>query len=94
VRALGPSLAAFGITGTLADPSLEIHDSQGNLIGANDNWQQNAYQAVQIQGLGLPLNNAVESAILTTLNAGNYTAIVRGARGTTGVATIEVYDLP
>jgi len=94
VRALGPSLAAFGITGTLADPTLEIHDGQGNLIGANDNWQQNAYQAVQIQGLGLPLNNAVESAILTTLNAGNYTAIVRGARGTTGVATIEVYDLP
>ncbi|MEY2565354.1 MAG: hypothetical protein QOH88_3547 [Verrucomicrobiota bacterium] len=94
VRALGPSLAAFGVAGTLADPALEVRDSQGNLIGANDNWQQNAFQAVQIQGLGLPLNNAVESALITTLNAGNYTAVVRGARGTTGVATVEVYDLP
>jgi hypothetical protein len=94
VRALGPSLKALGIAGALDDPTLEIHDSQGNLIGSNDNWQQNGFQAVQIQGIGLPPTSALESAIITTLNAGTYTAIVRGARGTTGVALVEVYDLP
>lgn len=94
VRAIGPSLAAAGVPGALADPALEIHDGQGNLIGSNDNWQQNAFQAVQIQGIGLPPTSPLESAITTTLNAGNYTAVVRGARGTTGVALVEVYDLP
>ena len=93
VRAIGPSLAAAGVPGALNDPALEIRDSQGNLIGSNDNWQQNAFQAVQIQGTGLPPTSPLESAITTTLNAGNYTAIVRGARGTTGVALVEVYDL-
>jgi hypothetical protein len=93
VRAIGPSLAAAGVPGALADPALEIHDGQGNLIGSNDNWQQNAFQAVQIQGIGLPPTSPLESAITTTLNAGNYTAVVRGARGTTGVALVEVYDL-
>jgi hypothetical protein len=93
VRALGPSLAAAGVPGALADPTLEIHDSQGNLIGSNDNWQQSAFQAVQIQGVGLPPASPLESAIITTLNVGSYTAIVRGARGTTGVALVEVYDL-
>jgi hypothetical protein len=94
VRAIGPSLAAAGVPGALNDPALEIRDSQGNLIGANDNWQQNAFQAVQIQGTGLPPSSPLESAINTTLNGGSYTAIVRGARGTTGVALVEVYALP
>ncbi|HMG04987.1 MAG TPA: S8 family serine peptidase, partial [Chthoniobacterales bacterium] len=94
VRAIGPSLAAAGVAGALNDPALEIRDSQGNLIGANDNWQQNAFQAVQIQGTGLPPGSPLESAINTTLNGGSYTAIVRGARGTTGIALVEVYDLP
>ena len=94
VRAIGPSLAAAGVPGALNDPALEIRDSQGNLIGANDNWQQNAFQAVQIQSTGLPPASPLESAINATLNGGSYTAIVRGARGTTGVALVEVYDLP
>ena len=92
VRAIGPSLAAF-FPGVLGDPALELRDGQGALIASNDNWQQNSLQAVQVQTVGLAPTSPVESAIVTTLNAGNYTTIVRGARGTTGVALVEVYDL-
>ena len=93
VRAIGPSLATSGVAGALSDPALEIRDDQGNLLASNDNWQQDSLQATQIQGVGLPPISPLESAITTTLNAGNYTAVVRGARGTTGVALVEVYDL-
>ncbi|HXM32877.1 MAG TPA: S8 family serine peptidase [Chthoniobacterales bacterium] len=92
VRAIGPSLAAF-FPGVLGDPALELRDGQGALIASNDNWQQNSLQAVQVQTMGLAPASPVESAIITTLNAGNYTTIVRGARGTTGVALVEIYDL-
>ena len=93
VRALGPSLIAAGVSGVLADPALELRDAQGNLVLGNDNWQQNAFQAVQIQAIGLAPLNALESALTTSLNAGAYTTIVRGARSATGIALVEVYDL-
>ncbi len=92
VRAIGPSLAAF-FPGVLADPALELHDENGVLIASNDNWQQDSLQAIQVQSIGLAPTSPLESAIITTLNAGNYTTIVRGARGTTGVALVEVYNL-
>lgn len=91
VRAAGPGLS--GVSGVLADPSLELHDSQGNIVMSNDNWQQDAYQATQIQALGLAPANPLESALTATLGAGAYTVIVRGAHGTTGVATVEVYEV-
>jgi hypothetical protein len=93
VRAIGPSLTAFGLTNALADPLIELHDGQGNLILANDNWQQDSLQATQIQATGLAPGNALESAIFTNLSAGNYTAIVRGANATTGVGLVEVFNL-
>lgn len=93
VRALGPSLAASNIRGTLADPTLELHDGQGNLLIENDNWQQDSSQAVQIQSAGLAPSNALESALAATLNPGNYTAIVRGANTTTGIALVEMFKL-
>jgi hypothetical protein len=93
VRARGPSLASLGVAGGLPDPSLELHDSQGNLLMSDDNWQENAFQAIQLQAVGFAPNSLVESALVTTLSPGAYTAIVRGAHGTTGVALVEVYDL-
>jgi hypothetical protein len=93
VRAIGPSLTAFGISNALADPLIELHDSQGNLITSNDNWQQDSLQATQIQATGLAPSSALESALVATLNAGSYTAIVRGANATTGVGLVEVYNL-
>jgi hypothetical protein len=91
VRALGPSLQPYGIQDFLADPALELHDAQGNLFALNDNWKDT--QQPNITTTGLSPSNDAESAILVTLAPGNWTAIVRGVGGTSGVALIEVYDL-
>jgi hypothetical protein len=92
VRALGPSLAAAGVTGALSDPTVELRDASGNLVDSNDNWQTDT-KAAQIQAEGLAPAQAVESALQITLSPGSYTAIVRGANGATGVGLVEVYDL-
>jgi hypothetical protein len=91
LRAIGPSLSAAGITGTLSDPVLELHDSQGSLIYQNDNWRST--QEKQIIATSAAPTNDKESAIIATLEPGAYTAIVRGANKTTGVALIEIYAL-
>jgi hypothetical protein len=76
VRAIGPSLAAFGINNALANPTLELHDGNGELIRSNDNWKSTQQSA--LEATGLAPSNDLESAILVTLTAGNYTAIVTG----------------
>jgi hypothetical protein len=92
VRALGPSLAASGVSGVLSDPTLTIYDSSGSPIATNDNWQDNT-NAIDIRKNGLAPPNALESALLLHLPAGRYTAIVRGANGGTGIGLAEVYTL-
>jgi cysteine-rich secretory family protein len=89
VRALGPSIP---IAGRLANPTLELHDQNGVLIAANDNWRSS--QQAEIQGTGLPPPNDLESAIVRTLTAAPYSAIVRGAGGTAGIGLVEIYALP
>jgi plastocyanin len=91
VRALGPSLTAFGVTGALADPTLELHDENGALIQDNDNWKDT--QQAEIEATGLQPTNDMESAIFQTLAPGAYTAIVAGKDDLTGVALVEVYRL-
>jgi len=91
IRGLGPTLTDFGVTGALANPTLELRDVNGNLIDSNDNWKSTNQAAIMATGLQPP--NDLESAILRILNAGNYTAIIRGVNSTTGVALIEVYAL-
>jgi hypothetical protein len=100
VRAIGPELTQYGVSNPLADPTLELHDSTGALIASNDNWQHTIIggiittnQAIEIRNSGYAPGNRTESAIIASLPAGNYTAIVRGANNTTGVALVEVYDL-
>jgi hypothetical protein len=94
VRAIGPSLVRFGIdpADVLADPTLELRSSNA-LILANNNWKENAAQRDLIEATGLPPTNDLESAIVATLNPGQYTAVVKGNNGGTGVALVEVYDL-
>jgi hypothetical protein len=92
VRALGPSLAAYGVSGVLSDPTLEIHDSSGSVIASNDNWETDP-NAPLVQENGLTPPSAFESALVLHLPAGAYTAVVRGANGSTGVALAEVYTL-
>jgi hypothetical protein len=92
VRALGPSLAASQVAGPLEDPEIELYDSNGASIAFNDNWKET--QQTDIEATGLQATNDQESAILETLAAGPYTAIVRGVNMTSGVALVEIYKLP
>ena len=91
VRATGPSLSSFGVATPLQDPFLELRDSAGVLIASNDNWKDT--QMAQIQATKLAPTDDRESAIVTTLQGGSYTAIVRGANNTVGTAVVEVYNL-
>jgi len=92
VRAIGPSLASYGVSGVLSDPTLTIYDSNGSVIASNDNWQDDP-NAILVQKNGLTPPNAMESALVLHLPAGAYTAIVRGANDGTGVGLAEVYTL-
>ena len=91
LRAIGPSLGAFGIADPLADPVLELHASDGSLITMNDNWKDT--QQAEIETSGFQPQNDLESAIISTLDPGNYTAVVSGKDGGTGVGLVEGYDL-
>jgi hypothetical protein len=99
IRSAGPSLAGFGVPGTLANPQMELHDTNST-IGTNDNWQVTQIggiitsdQAAEIQASGVAPGDPAEPAIIATLSAGSYTAIVNGVNATEGVATVELYDL-
>ncbi len=91
VRAIGPSLTSFGISGVLADPTVTVYDSNHAIIATNDNWKSN--QQAEIQATGLAPQNDLESAVIVTLSPGSYTAIVSGNSGGIGIALAEVYDL-
>jgi cell division septation protein DedD len=100
VRAIGPELTQYGVPNALADPTLELHNGTGVLIASNDNWKTTVIggiitsnQVSAIQNSGHAPTAPSESAIIATLQPGNYTAIVRGKNNTTGVALVEVYDL-
>jgi hypothetical protein len=90
IRAIGPSLQHFGITDALSDPAVQIFGSAGNMLATNDNWRDT--QESEIIASGFQPQDDRESAIVITLPAGAYTAIVRG-NNVTGIALAEVYDL-
>ncbi len=92
VRALGPSLTTAGVANALQDPTLEIFDGNGMQIGANDDWQSN--QSVALRASSLAPGNDLESAFVAALAPGQYTAVVRGKNGSTGVALVEVFRVP
>ena len=88
-RALGPSLQ--GVANALQDPTLELHDGQGNVIAVNDNWKDT--QQAEIEATQIPPPDDRESAIVRELTPGVYTAVVRGKDDSTGVALVEAYQL-
>lgn len=92
LRALGPSLVGLGVTGFLADPVLTLYDNNGNVITSNDDWASS--QGSDITATGFAPSNSAESAILITLTPSSYTAIVSAKGTNTGVAVVEVYQLP
>jgi len=100
IRSIGPELSQYGVPDFLADPTLELHNGNGALIGSNDDWQHTIIGGIITQDQVQSIQNSShapmdpnESAIIANLPPGNYTAIVRGVNNTTGVALVEVYDL-
>ena len=92
IRALGPSLPST-IANRLADPTLDLRDSNGARVLFNDNWKDDSAQAALISATGIPPTNDLESAMVVTLPAGNFTAIVAGRNNGIGVGLVEVYNL-
>jgi hypothetical protein len=92
VRAIGPTLSNFGISGALQDPTLDLVNSNGVVIRSNNDWRES--QQAEIIATGLQPGDDRESALVETVAPGNYTAIVRGNGNTTGVALVEVYNIP
>jgi sugar lactone lactonase YvrE len=96
VRGVGPSLGAFGVSGTVADPQLTLYNSSSAKIGENNDWAGSAELTTAFASAGafaLPATSK-DAALLVTLPPGNYTAQVTGVNGTTGVALVEVYEAP
>ena len=92
IRAIGPSLSPFGVPGALANPTLDLFQGS-TLLFSNDDWNNSTQQA-EIASSGLAPSNTLESAIIWTLTPGqNYTAVVRGKNGTTGIGVVEAFDL-
>lgn len=108
VRAVGPGLGAFGVTGALSDPVLEVHDASGATVAKNNNWTvpqpldatHPAAPAADIAAAAattgaFPLaNGSKDSAVVVTLNPGAYTAVVTGAAHASGAILVEMYELP
>jgi hypothetical protein len=91
IRALGPSLAAAGVSPALADPQIKLFDGT-TLLRQNNDWQS-AANASEIIATTIPPSNAKEAAILMRLEPGSYTTVVDGADNGTGIALVEVYEL-
>jgi hypothetical protein len=92
VRGIGPSLSNFGVANPLANPTLELHDSNGATVLANDDWKTN--QQAEITATTLQPSNDAESALIITLQPGGYTAQLRGTNNGTGVGVVDVFALP
>jgi outer membrane protein assembly factor BamB len=93
LRAIGPSLSAFGIPNPLPDTILELHGPTPFPTIINDNWRDDSAQEALIIASGLAPSNNLESAIDTVLDPGAYTAIVKGKNNSTGVGVVEVFDV-
>jgi len=97
IRGIGPALAAYGVSGTLANPQIEIYDTAKTRWGSNDDWGGGAALQVafaQVQAFALPDPNSKDAALVITLPPGTYSAVLSGVGSTTGVGLIELYEMP
>jgi len=96
IRGIGPGLGTFGVAGPLAAPQLAVFGTRGNLIASNTGWGGTAALVAAFGQVGaFPLAaSSADDALIVTLPPGAYTAQVTGAAGGTGIALLEVYDLP
>jgi glucose/arabinose dehydrogenase len=93
IRGIGPSLSQFGLSNVLADPTLELRDSNGTLLISNDNWMDDPVSSAQLTANGLALPDPHESGIVATLPPGAFTAILAGRNDSAGIGLVEIYSL-
>jgi hypothetical protein len=96
VRAIGPSLAAFGINNALSDTTLQLRDQNGMIVVEDDDWKlrsDGSSQQAEVEATGLQPSDDREAAFVTLLQPGQYTAQVRGKPETTGIGVVQVYFL-
>jgi hypothetical protein len=91
VRAIGPSLSAFGINNALPDTTLQLKDQNGSTVIENDDWQST--QKTELENTGLQPSNGLEAAVVINLPPGQYTAQVRGKPEATGIGVVQAYFL-
>ncbi len=94
IRAVGPTLAAFGVGGTLVDPKLEIYDSASVKLVENDNWSPSLASTAAAVGAFALVPDSRDAALLVTLPPGSYSAQISGIANGTGEALVEVYEVP
>jgi hypothetical protein len=98
LRADGPSLSNFGLTGVLANPVLSLTDGNGNFLSSNTGWSTSSMSAATLSqvfnrvGAYAYPSGSADSALVTALGGGNFTTQVSGLSGGTGVALAEIYD--
>jgi hypothetical protein len=93
VRAIGPSLSAFGISNALSDTTLQLRDQNGAIVIENDDWQSDPAQKQALEDIGLQPSDPKEAAVVATIQPGQYTVQVRGKPETTGIGVVQVYFL-
>jgi hypothetical protein len=91
IRAMGPSLAAVGVSPALENPSLLLY-AKGTQLASNDDWKTNANVA-DIMASGIAPTNDLEAVLLIRLEPGAYTTVMSGVGGTTGIGLVEVYEV-
>ncbi len=92
IRGLGPTLSQYNVPGVLADPVLDLRNANGDLIRSNNDWRET--QQAEIERNNLAPSNASEAVIIASLPPGDYTALLKGNNGATGVALVEIFHLP
>jgi hypothetical protein len=93
VRGRGPSLSSSGLSNVLADPILELHNSNGTTLVSNDDWLDDPISAAKLTANGLGLSDSKESGIFTSLGPGQFTAILAGKNAGTGIGIVEIYNV-
>ncbi|MBI5689584.1 MAG: hypothetical protein HZC55_05760 [Verrucomicrobia bacterium] len=96
VRAVGPGLAPFGLSGTLSNPQVALFNGQGDLLQTNDNWGGTAELTAGFRQVGaFPLEtDSLDAALIARLTPGNYTVSVTGRGDDTGPVLVEIYEVP
>jgi hypothetical protein len=95
IRGVGPTLATFGVPGTLADPRFEVFRSGGTVaVATNDNWDAALTSTFTAVGAFQLTAGSRDAALVTTLEPGAYTVQVSGVNNGTGEALVEIYEVP